>query len=105
VIFLSRVFHHPDRGDIEIPQRQKMKRRKHMRRPNEERGGFTDVKVDTSEQIVEVAGKELKCFTISGVREGVTIKWYYCPKVPVDGLVRVERDGEAVMELIDFGTE
>jgi|GEM_PF-984403 len=105
VVFLSRVFHHPERGDIEIPQRQKMKRRKHMRRPNKDRGGFTDVKVDTAEQVVEVAGKELKCFTISGVREGVTIKWYYSPEVPVDGLVKVERDGEPVMELVDYGTE
>jgi len=104
-IFLKRTLHVPDRGDIEIPQRRKMKRRKHMRRLNKKRGGFTDVKVSTELEIVEVGGKELKCFTVSGERKGVTIKWYYCQDVPVDGLVKVERDGEVVMELLDYGTD
>ncbi|MHC4955971.1 MAG: S41 family peptidase [Planctomycetota bacterium] len=104
VVFLQRTLHVPERGDIVVPQRQKMKRRKFMRRPGEARG-FSDVTVEKDGGTVTVGEHELKCFTITATRNGTPIKWYYCPKVPVDGLVKVERDGETVMELVDFGTE
>ncbi|MHC4849529.1 MAG: hypothetical protein ACYTEG_13880, partial [Planctomycetota bacterium] len=64
------------------------------------------IAVGKEEVTLTVNDQELKCFTVSGKsRDGKEVTWYYCPAIPVDGLVKVERDGETVMELLDWGTE
>ncbi|MHC4938791.1 MAG: S41 family peptidase [Planctomycetota bacterium] len=102
-ITLVRTLHVPERDDLKLPPRTE-KRRKHMRKMGGR--GFTDIKVGESGVSLTVADKELKCFTITGTsRQGNEMTWYYCPDIPVDGLVRVERDGDMIMELLDWGTE
>jgi C-terminal processing protease CtpA/Prc len=35
---------------------------------------------------------------------GAELKIYYCHKVPFNGVVRMERDGETIMEIVEWGT-
>ncbi|MHC4449692.1 MAG: hypothetical protein ACYS0E_06060, partial [Planctomycetota bacterium] len=102
-VTLKRTLHVPERGDVDFPPR-KVKRRARMRRMSGR--GFSDIAVGKEEVTLTVNDQELKCFTVSGKsRDGKEVTWYYCPAIPVDGLVKVERDGETVMELLDWGTE
>ena len=65
----------------------------------------TDFKVSLEPVTVEVDGKELSCFTLSYTRGDNDIVVYVCKAVPVDGIVKVERNGEVVEELIEWGTD
>ena len=107
-IFLQRTLHDmPMRDgstrDITIPQRQKIDRRKHMRAPKDEK--ISDFKVSLEPVTVEVDGKELTCITISYTRGDNEIVVYQCKTVPVDGIVKVERNGDVVEELLEWGID
>ena len=101
-LILKGTVHLPDRELNMRPQKRKL--RKHMRKTVRGADGV-EFKVGKEPVMLTINDKELKCFTVSMTREGVTITQYFCTDIPVDGLVRVERDGETIMELVDWGTE
>jgi len=57
-------------------------------------------------ETLTVNGETLECIvmTFTG-RNGGEEKVWVCPKIPVDGLVKVERDGQVVAQLLEWGTE
>ncbi len=76
-------------------------RREHMALGGRRGGG----KVTLGREILEIKGQKLDCFTIQRTnRRGTTDKRWYCPDVPVTGMVRHERAGQVVKELLDWGT-
>lgn len=65
------------------------------------RGG----KATIGRDVVEVKGHKLECVTITRKnRRGVVDKRWICTEIPVSGLVRHERGGKVVKELLDWGT-
>ena len=67
------------------------------------RGGPAQVVV--GKETLEVRGKTLECVTITRKgRRGRVDKRWFSNEVPVDGLVRHERGGKVVKELLDWGT-
>jgi len=59
-----------------------------------------------SHETLTVNGETLDCIVMTSTRrDGSEQKVWVCPKIPVDGLVKVERNGEVVAELLDWGTE
>ena len=76
-------------------------RREHM--PMAARGGRGKVEMGTA--TIEVKGQKLECITITRTtrRGGVDKRWY-CKDIPVNGLVRHERGGKVVKELLDWGS-
>ncbi|MDJ0523660.1 MAG: S41 family peptidase, partial [Planctomycetota bacterium] len=65
------------------------------------RGG----KVTLGKETVEVKGHKLECTTITRTnRRGVVDKRWICHEIPVSGLVRHERGGKVIKELLDWGT-
>ncbi len=54
---------------------------------------------------VTIDETELDCITVSlEDPDGNALKFWYCAAIPVDGLVRVEREGDVVVELVEWGT-
>ncbi len=54
---------------------------------------------------LDVGGREVTCRVVTLTREGgPSAKLWISPDVPLGGIVREERDGKIVRELIDFGT-
>jgi hypothetical protein len=61
-------------------------------------------KVEFGEETVEVKGRKLECVTVTRTnRRGQVDKRWICPEIPVSGLVRQERGGTVVKELLDWG--
>ena len=59
-----------------------------------------------SEEDVEVAGQTLSCQVMSATSpDGSEWRWLVCVDIPVTGYVRIARDGNAVLELLEWGTE
>ena len=57
-------------------------------------------------ETVVVGERSLPCFVMSAEDpNGVAWRWLVSPEVPVNGYVVVERDGEVVSELLEWGTE
>ena len=55
---------------------------------------------------ITVGGQSYDCVTMTGTGPGGSaFKWWYCPRVPATGLVRVERDGGVQLELVAFGDQ
>ena len=82
-----------------------------LNRPRHERmslageGGGRGGKVETGTDTVTVKGHKLECVTITRTnRRGVVDKRWICAEIPVSGLVRQERGGKIVKELLDWGT-
>jgi nucleoid-associated protein YgaU len=78
-----------------------------LRRPRSEtvpaggRGG----QVEIGRETVQVKGTSLDCVTVTRTtRRGQVDKRWICTGIPVTGLVRQERDGQVVKELLDWGT-
>lgn len=86
-------------GDRTIEgQPQQRPLREHMRI---RRGG----KVDVSRETVTVDGKDLDCIVITRTaRNGTVDKRWICDEIPVTGLVRRERAGQVMSELLSWGT-
>ena len=62
-------------------------------------------KATIGQETLEVKGQKFDCITITRTtRRGVTDKRWICHDIPVNGLVRHERGGKVVKELIDWGT-
>jgi tricorn protease len=75
-----------------------------LTRPRRERMQFRRGKVEIGHEVLEVKGHKLECITITHkMRRGGTDKRWICPEIPVNGLVRRERNGKVVMELLDWG--
>ena len=65
------------------------------------RGG----KVDVSRETVTVDGKDLDCIVITRTaRNGTVDKRWICDEIPVTGLVRRERAGQVMSELLSWGS-
>jgi len=82
-----------------------------LNRPRRERltlggdGGGRGGKVGVGSDTVTVKDRKLECFTITRTsRRGVVDKRWFCAEIPVSGLVRHERAGKVVKELLDWGT-
>jgi hypothetical protein len=78
-----------------------------MRMPRSEAPGFGRLEGATFEDAsVTVAGRTLACtvVTTTSRRGGQTRRWISAD-VPVTGLVKVERDGRILSELLDFGRD
>ncbi len=80
-----------------------------LKRPRNEfmqmgrRGGRA--KVEIGKETVEVKGKSIECITITRTnRRGQVDKRWVSNEVPVNGVVRRERGGKVVQELLDWGT-
>ena len=52
-----------------------------------------------------VAGREFDCVTMTYTREGAEEKAWFCAEVPVTGVVRAERAGTVVLELLAWGKD
>ncbi len=62
--------------------------------------------VTWSEEDLTVAGKDLHCRVATfTTRRGGTTKRWFSTEIPVAGLVREERDGKVVRELLAWGTD
>ncbi len=79
------------------------------RRPRREhlalrsRGGQ---RMQVGQATLEVAGKKLACTVVTRtLRRGGVEKRWYSNEVPVTGLVRRERDGQVISEVLAWGTE
>jgi tricorn protease len=60
--------------------------------------------VEVGSDTVEIGGKKLDCITITRTtRRGAVDKRWICLDIPVNGLVRHERGGKIVKELMDWG--
>ena len=100
-IILKRTLHRGEQGDLDFPPKA-IERQSHLRKVE----GFSDYVVSKDTVKLTINGKELECFTVTATDpRGGEIKRYFCKSIPVDGQVRVERDGEVVMELVDWGTD
>ena len=65
------------------------------------RGGTIEI----GEETLTVNGKDLKCVVITRTaRNGTIDKRWICDEVPVTGLVKRERAGQVVSELLSWGT-
>jgi hypothetical protein len=75
-----------------------------VRRPRTEmlsmRGG---VATDARRASLQVGDRTLECVLVTREGRRGTLRRWYCPDVPVSGLVRVERNGQVVREVIDWG--
>jgi Tol biopolymer transport system component len=75
------------------------------RRPHLPVGGRGRTRVEVGRETLHVKGHALDCVTITRTsRRGRVDKRWICADVPVSGLVRQERDGELVKELLDWGS-
>ena len=79
------------------------------RRPRREhlalrtRGGQ---RMQVSQATLDVAGKKLECTVVTRtLRRGGVEKRWYSNEVTVDGLVRRERGGKVIREILEWGTE
>jgi len=55
---------------------------------------------------ITVNDKQFDCVTMMAeMPNGSSLKYYVCDKVPVNGLVRLERDGEVVVEIVEWGDD
>jgi tricorn protease len=52
-----------------------------------------------------VAGREMDCIVMTYTREGAEEKAWFCPDVPVTGVVHAERAGAVVLDLIEWGKD
>ncbi len=53
---------------------------------------------------VKLKGEEIDCWVFEQpAPEGKVVKAYFSEKVPVNGMVRSELDGETTLEVIDYG--
>jgi hypothetical protein len=81
-----------------------------LNRPRRERvslgdGGARAGKAEMGSDTLTVKGLKLDCVTITRTsRRGVIDKRWLCAEIPVSGLVRHERGGKVVKELLDWGT-
>jgi tricorn protease len=79
-----------------------------LRRPRTEaltfsRGGAG---AEWTRETVTIGDRELDCWVVTTVsRRGAEVRRWYCPEIPVTGIVRMERNGQVVRELIEWGTE
>jgi len=58
-----------------------------------------------SKDTVTVGDTTLECIVMTFERNGAEEKVWMCPKVPVTGVVRTERDGVVVLELVEWGKD
>ncbi|MHC4670047.1 MAG: S41 family peptidase [Planctomycetota bacterium] len=54
---------------------------------------------------VTVSDTTFECTVMTYTRDNVEERVWVCPKVPVTGVVKVERDGAVVLELIEWGKD
>ncbi len=79
----------------------KHKRRKTMPLRGKGRGDTT-----VSKETIEIGGKSLDCHVITfKSRRGTVSKRWICGEIPVNGLVKRERDGKVVSELLEWGVD
>jgi hypothetical protein len=53
---------------------------------------------------IEAGGREIECTVMTAKDStGAVWKWYVSPEVPVNGYVRVERDGVVLVTAIEWG--
>ncbi|MDH3592160.1 MAG: hypothetical protein OER88_09785, partial [Planctomycetota bacterium] len=64
-----------------------------------------DVEATYAKETVTVNEKKLECIVMTFERNGVTQKLWICLKLPVDGLVRHEQDGEVIAEVLEWGVD
>ena len=64
-----------------------------------------DMEATFTKETVTINDQKLECIVMTIEDDGVTQKVWFCLKIPVDGLVKVERDGDVVAELLEWGTE
>ena len=89
-------------GDKEI-QGAELTRPRRARLSLGGRGGRGEAEV--GRETLEINGKRIDCITITrSFRGGRTDKRWISSEIPVDGLVRHERGGSVVRELLDWGT-
>lgn len=101
-VILKGTVHLAERGDMPMrPQKTKLQKR--MRRKARRGGG--EFVFGKELVTITINGTDLRCFTVATERDGSTVTRYFCPEIPVDGLVRVEKDGDTLMEIVDWGTE
>jgi hypothetical protein len=98
-VVLSQFIQLPDGREVEGPQ---------MRRPRSE---FLEPNNDQltlkgyEKQTITAAGRSWDCdVMIAEDPSGGEMRFFVSNEVPVSGLVKLERDGETVMELVEFGT-
>ncbi|MHC4974542.1 MAG: S41 family peptidase [Planctomycetota bacterium] len=58
-----------------------------------------------SRDTVTIGDTTFECIVMTFERNGTEEKVWMCPKVPVTGVVKMERDGVVVLELIEWGKE
>jgi len=79
----------------------KHKRRKDMPLRGKGRGDTSVTK-----ETIEIAGKSLACHVITfKSRRGTVSKRWICADIPVNGLVKRERDGKVVSEILEWGVD
>ncbi len=77
-----------------------------MRRPRTKAFPFGERgPVTWSSEEVEINGTTLACHVATMTRRGAEIRRWISLQVPVDGLVRLERGGEIVSELLEWGSD
>jgi hypothetical protein len=85
----------------EMPARDMTRPKKEKLEPPE---NFELVGFEKAE--VTVGDNTFQCIVMTATDpQGGEMKWYVAPEIPVFGYVRVEKDGETVMELVEWGTE
>jgi len=58
-----------------------------------------------SKETISVGDAALECIVMTYERNGTREKVWVCPKIPVTGVVRMERDGVVVLELVEWGKD
>jgi len=86
-----------DAGDRELPARPRP--RSKVLKPLDD----SDATYHT--ETVTVGDATLECVVMTFEADGAESKVWICPQVPVTGIVKVERDGVVVLELIEWGKE
>ena len=77
-----------------------------MRRPRQKTFPFGERgPVTWSEETAEIDGQSIPCHVATMTRRGTEVRRWISSQVPIDGLVRLERGGEVVSEILEWGTD
>ncbi len=87
------------RDGVESPARSRTRKRPTELKPRGE------AEVEYSNETLTVNEVELKCVVMTIDNNGITEKVWVCMDIPVDGLVKHERGGTVVAELLAWGNE
>ena len=69
------------------------------------KAAFEEFEATYSKETVTIGDSEFECDVMTYERNGSQEKVWICKNVPVTGVVKMERDGVVVLELVEWGKD